>query len=227
MDGLSVFFLVCFVFGTGFALLSLALGWGHGLHLGGHDLHLPDIGHASHGLEGAGHAGHVPNGAHADAGHGHGTGHASHGTGHASHGAQESVSPVNLSTIMAFLAAFGGIGLIVQWLTPLGAIFSLGLGALAGLLGGWTVLLFLSFLVRSQASENVSGKLEGTLAQVSIPILPGRTGEIIYAKGGTRRSDGARSIDDEPIPRGTEVVIVRVDKGLAYVQTWDRFTKEE
>jgi hypothetical protein len=44
--------------------------------------------------------------------------------------------------------------------------------------------------------------------------------------GGTRRSDGARSLDGSPIQRDAEVVIVRYERGIAYVQPWNAFVEE-
>ena len=55
----------------------------------------------------------------------------------------------------------------------------------------------------------------------------GGIGEIIYTKGvGGRKSIGARSIDGEAISRDAEVVIIGYEKGIAQVQTWDRFLNE-
>jgi len=61
----------------------------------------------------------------------------------------------------------------------------------------------------------------GTLAQVTIPIRKGGTGEIVFTHDGTRQVAGARSDRDEPISKGMEVIITRYDKGIAYVCTWD------
>jgi hypothetical protein len=58
---------------------------------------------------------------------------------------------------------------------------------------------------------------------VTSTIQPGRIGEIVYTLGGTRHADGARSESGELIERGTQVVILRVDKGIAYVEPWARF----
>ena len=49
----------------------------------------------------------------------------------------------------------------------------------------------------------------------------GGTGELIYSQQGTRRVTAARSEDGAPIPKGSEVMVMRYDKGVAYVRPWD------
>jgi hypothetical protein len=60
----------------------------------------------------------------------------------------------------------------------------------------------------------------GVLGRLSISIRPGGTGELIYSQEGTRRVAGARSEDSVAIPRGTEVMVTRYEKGIAYVKPW-------
>src|SRR5438477_375666 len=61
-------------------------------------------------------------------------------------------------------------------------------------------------------------ELVGTVGKLTIPIREGGTGEVVYVVDGKRRCSGARSDETQrPIPRGTEVVITRYDKGIAYV----------
>ena len=67
----------------------------------------------------------------------------------------------------------------------------------------------------------------GLLGVVSSSIREGGTGEIIYSQGGTRRTCGARSEDAKAIAKGTEVMVTRYEKGLAYVRPWEEVTGEE
>jgi hypothetical protein len=60
----------------------------------------------------------------------------------------------------------------------------------------------------------------GVLGHLSISIRAGGTGELIYSQQGTRRVTGARSEDGVAIPRGTEVMVTRYEKGIAYVKPW-------
>ena len=54
-----------------------------------------------------------------------------------------------------------------------------------------------------------------------VPIRAGDgTGEIVFTHAGTRRVAGARSENGRAITKGTEVVVTRYEKGIAYVVTW-------
>jgi membrane protein implicated in regulation of membrane protease activity len=131
-------------------------------------------------------------------------------------------SPVNLSTIMVFLTWFGAAGYLARVYAGLPAVASLLAAALAGLVGGALVYLFLArVLWRRQHQLDASRhRLAGTLGRVSSPIRAGGTGEIVYSLDGTQHVDGARSVDGSALPLGAEVVIVRYDRGLAYVRPW-------
>lgn len=210
MDPLEAAFLFCFVFGLVMSGLSFLLGSFHGL--GG--------GHAN----GAGHAGHVDVHLEAGAHHGGLDGAGPEGTAKLGHGP----SPVNVNTITAFLAFFGGVGYVVYGALGLGPALALVLAVLAGLIGGAIVFFFLvRVLLAGQRFLDPSDfRLEGSVARVSQSIRADGIGEIVYARDGTRRSEGARSASGEAIPSGTEVVIVRYERGLAYVEPWKSYVGE-
>jgi hypothetical protein len=52
------------------------------------------------------------------------------------------------------------------------------------------------------------------------------TGEIIYSQAGTRRTCGARSDDGSGLEKGSEVMVARYDKGIAYVKRWEDVSGE-
>src|SRR5262252_7092903 len=137
------------------------------------------------------------------------------------------ISWFNASTIMAFLAWFGGTGYLLTRHSHLWTVLSLAIAILAGLLAGWVVFRFMVKLVQVDDVPMTSEdrRVEGALATISIPIRENGTGEIIFALGGTRRCAGARSGDGTPIEKGTEVVIERYEKGIAYVKRWEEFSK--
>lgn len=135
--------------------------------------------------------------------------------------ADSQISPLNLTSIMAFLVVFGAVGLAVQ--DGVTAIVALILASLAGVIGGWLAFLFIAkFLLRGQTFLT-DDPLIGTVGTLSIPIDGRRMGEIIYTRNGTRRSDGARSINGESIGSGEEVVIVSYLNGIATVQRWREY----
>jgi hypothetical protein len=50
---------------------------------------------------------------------------------------------------------------------------------------------------------------------------------LIYSQDGTRKVSGARSEDGIAIAKGTEVVVTRYERGIAYVRPWDELTGQE
>lgn len=242
-DPFATIFLICFFVGLIYTVAALLLGLGHEAGAGHHNAPTGMAGgHAHHG-GGHGLGGH-DSGGHSVGGHGAGghgvSGHnaGGHGAGgQAGHGSAEAVargsesgsmhnksgpSPFNLTTAMAFLTWFGGAGYILRTSLGLWALVALVGAVLAGTIGAGLVFLFLSRIL--YASQRILDPrdfhLPGTLARVTIPIRPGGTGEIVYTKDGTRQVAGARASNEQTIERGTEVVIMRYERGLAYVERW-------
>ena len=207
----SDFYLLCFIVGFVLSLVSFLAGATH-VHMP-FRLHLPAHGGGHHGGLVKG----IPSAA-----HGHAPGAATHNSSYASH-----VSWLNASTAMAFLAWFGGTGYILARKSHLVAVTSLGFATLAGLVAGWTIFKFMLKLSIGNDSllNEADYRLEGTVGTINIPIRKGGTGEVIFSLGGVRRSFGARSDRGEPIAKGTEVVIEKYEKGIAYVRRWEEFTR--
>ena len=99
------------------------------------------------------------------------------------------------------------------------------LATAAGAVGGGIVFLALARLVMPRLSVMAPEDydVQGIVARVTSAIRPGGTGEIVYTLAGTRHADGARSINSESLERGAEVVILRMEKGIAYVERWAKF----
>lgn len=216
----SDFYLICFAVGFCFSFFSFIFG---GSRFG--RLHLPHI----HG-HGVAHAPmtHGPV-AHAPAAGGHAAAHA-HSTADPAggHGGRASVSPFNPPSIAAFLAWFGGTGYLLTRFSAFWAGAALLLSVLAGLAGGAIIFFFLSRVLMSD-DENLDPadfEMVGVLGKLCVPIRQGGTGELIYSQMGTRRVCGARSEDGSAIARGTEVVVTRYEKGIAYVRLWSEMSGE-
>lgn len=213
MDPWAMLFLGCFLFGILFIGVSFMLGsFGGGDH--GHSVHVDH--HFDHHIELSHADGHV-----GDTGDPGDLSHQQQPVHHA-----HSPSPINLNTITIFLTWFGGIGYVLSTYSTLGLLLILPVSLLAGFAGAAVIFLFLArFIYPNVDVERFStrNELPGTLAQVTSSIHAGGVGEITYSKGGTRRADGARSLDGNPIPRDTEVVIVRYENGIAYVQPFEQF----
>jgi hypothetical protein len=135
----------------------------------------------------------------------------------------------SFSTAMAFLAWFGGAGYLLTAWGKIGTLAVLGFAAMAGITGGAIVFAFLAkVLMRTDSALYESDyRMDGVLGHVSSGIREGGTGEIIFSQEGVRRTCGARSENGTAIARGTEVVITRYEKGIAYVRTWEDMAKEE
>jgi hypothetical protein len=58
------------------------------------------------------------------------------------------------------------------------------------------------------------------VGRVTGPLHADATGEIIYTQLGARRSVPARSEDGASIDRDAEVVVLRYERGIAYVRPW-------
>ena len=213
MEWLESLFLGAFLFGLVLTVVSVFLG-GH-FGAGDHSLHLPDL-HGGHGI-------HFGDGADvASPSHG-GHGVPSAGGWHGEAGAQ--VSPWNLTALTAFVAWFGGIGYLALTAWQLAIGLSLLAALVAGLVGWGVVYWFYARIAKGSEGrlDPAEYQLEGTVARVTVPIAGQRSGEIQFSRGGARRSEGARSVDGTAIPRGTEVVVVRYDRGIAYVQPWEAY----
>ena len=136
------------------------------------------------------------------------------------------VSWFNASTAMAFLAWFGGTGYLLTRHSHLVALASLAISAVAGLVAGTIVFKFMVKLMHSDPPlKSEDYRIEGSIGTLSMPIRENGTGEIVFSLAGARRCAGARCDDGKPLGKGSEVVIERYEKGIAYVKRWEEFTR--
>jgi len=190
------FYLICFLLGLALSLLSVLTGSAH--------LHLPHLPHVHVHVPHV----HVP---HADVG-----------------GAEaEGVPWLNFGTLTAFLAWFGGTGYLLERFYAVWFLVALAIALLSGLGGAAIVFWFLAKLASDDvALDPADYDMIGVLGKLSIPIREGGTGEIVFSQEGVRHVSGARSDDGTAIPKGTEVVVQRYEKGIAYVRRWEDMQQE-
>jgi hypothetical protein len=205
----SDFYLICFAVGFFFSFFSFVFGGSRT------KLHLPHF----HGHAG----GHLPT-AHGPAA-GHGAAQGAH-SGHAHKGA--GVSPFNPPSMAAFLAWFGGAGYLLTRFSAVWVGFGLMLSVIAGFIGGGIIFLFLAkvLITDDECLDPADFEMVGVLGKLSMPIREGGTGELIYSQMGTRRVCGVRSDDGSVMAKGTEVVVTRYEKGIAYVRLWSEMSGE-
>ena len=133
---------------------------------------------------------------------------------------------MNAAAITAFLTWFGGGGLLLERLTPW-TLPLVGAGAAAiGVSGGALINGVIQALSRRE-SIAASLSMTGVIGKTVVAIREGDgTGEIVFTHAGTRRVAGARSESGRAIPKGTEVVVTRYERGIAYVAMWDELKEE-
>jgi hypothetical protein len=208
------FYLFCFLVGFLWSLVSLLIGH---LHID-MPFHHGDAGHGMlHGAGGMDHG---------NLSHGGGD---AHDAGASDHMKGVSVSPLNMGTIAAFLAWFGGAGYLLTAYSSIWFVFGLGLSVISGLGGASVVFWFLAKVLmgKERNLDPRDYRMTGVLARVSSSIRQGGTGEIVYSQQGTRRTCGARSEDGKAIAQGMEVLVTRYQKGIAYVRLWDELSRSE
>jgi hypothetical protein len=141
-------------------------------------------------------------------------------------GVRKASSMINAAAITAFLTWFGGGGLLLERLTPWSVPIIYGGAAVIGMSGGALINSIIGALARRESTAE-SLSMIGVIARTVVPIRAGDgTGEIVFTHAGTRRVCGARSDDGRAIEKGTEVVVTRYQKGIAYVMTWEELQKE-
>ncbi len=136
--------------------------------------------------------------------------------------------PFNLSTILGFVAWFGGVGYLVKNGLD-GAAFLSVLAAVGGGIAGGAAIYWVLAKVVAPADKPLDPKdyeLPGTIGRVSSSIRLGGVGEVVFEQQGVRQVIAAKSLDEIAIPRGLEVVILRTDHGIAYVQPWEMLLAE-
>ncbi len=195
----ETFYLSCFFFGLVMSALSLFSGAFH--------LHLPARWHLPF--------------------------HAHHHGGFFRFGAKAGASTLeipffNMTTMMAFLCWFGGMGYLLTHYSTVWFALALLASLMTGLGGAAIVFWFLvKVLLRYELPlDSADFEMVGVVGVLAVPIRPKGTGELIYLQQGTRRVIGARSEDGRPITKDSEVVVTRYEDGIAYVRPWAEFADE-
>jgi len=197
------FYLVCFVVGFFLSVLILLAG-GARLHIPHVHLHLPGL--------------------HAHAGVAHGP---AAGAKLGLRGAQ--ISPFNMISLTAFLAWFGGTGFLLARHSTMWFFTALLVSILSGTGGAAIIYLFLARVLSApdECLDSADFEMVGVLGKLSVRIREGGTGELVYSQAGTRRVCGARSEKSSAISKGTEVVVTRYERGIAYVRPWSELAGED
>jgi membrane protein implicated in regulation of membrane protease activity len=156
-------------------------------------------------------------------------GHGGVGHGHAHAADGDGLPLVNFGTVTAFMTWFGGVGFLLTAYSSVVAVLTAGVAMIAGVVGAGTVVFFMKeVLMRDQIPMDPADyHMPGMLARVTVTIPRGGSGEIVYTQGGARKTAAARGADGEAIGKGTEVVVLRYERGTAHVRPWHQMAEAE
>jgi membrane protein implicated in regulation of membrane protease activity len=137
--------------------------------------------------------------------------------------ASEPTTSLKLPLVAAFATVFGIAGYLLTRYAPLPNAATLVIAAVLGALGALgAAALVVKWAIPSAKEDVVDERytLQGAPARVVRAIGADGVGEIEYVADDRHVTSRARSFDGRPIEAGTEVVIERVEEGVAYVERW-------
>ena len=138
---------------------------------------------------------------------------------------------LDLPTAAGFAAAFGATGYLLFRYTQLGLIPDLVIAAVAGAAGAiGAVALVAAWAIPSAKAEVIDERfvLQGVFARVTGIADGGTTGTIVYKAVGEMGGDGlthtspATGLDGVRLEVGSDVVIERIENGMAFVEPWSQ-----
>lgn len=135
---------------------------------------------------------------------------------------------IGLPGFAAFATLFGAVGYGLSRYTALPLWARLVIAAAAGGTAlALAVMLVAQWAVPSARKEVIDERflLQGHFARVTEPISGDGVGEIHYEVGGVQLASRARSLDGTAIDRDAEVVIERLEDGVAFVEPWVQVEK--
>jgi membrane protein implicated in regulation of membrane protease activity len=126
-------------------------------------------------------------------------------------------------TVGVLAAVFGITGYLLWRYSALSTGLQIVTAAGAAVLGSAVGMRAVSKWATQAAEEDAVDErylLQGHPAQVVAAIAPSKPGEIAYVVGEKRYAAIAQSLDGTEVAAGTDVVIDRVEDGVAYVEPW-------
>ena len=142
--------------------------------------------------------------------------------------AAEPSPTLNLASLAAFAVGFGLTGYLLTrsnvwaWYWQLLTALAAG-GAAYGLQS----LLIARWAIPGARADQVDERflLQGTLARITQGVAAGECGQLRYALDGREYLLPARGMDGEALLLDSDVVIDRVEDGVAYAEAWDAVEK--
>lgn len=143
---------------------------------------------------------------------------------HSEHNPAAEPSPLfNLSSFAAFAFGFGLSGYLLArgttWAWYWQLLVALGAGG-----GSFAVqsLLIARWAIPGARADHIDQRylLQGTLARITTSASANGLGELLYALDGREYALPVRALDGSALPQGVDVVIDRVEHGVAFVEPW-------
>lgn len=129
----------------------------------------------------------------------------------------------NLASIAAFSVGAGLTSYLAARYTPLPLAAEIALALVAGALAmAMQSLLIARWAIPGARAEQVDHRylLQGTIGQVTRAVPVRGEGAMRYELDARSYDLPARSIDGDALAAGGDVVIDRVENGVAYVESW-------
>lgn len=137
------------------------------------------------------------------------------------------IGAARVSLMVPRLAAFGTVfgitGYLLYRYASLASAAQTGIAMAVALLGTIVATRAVARWARQAAQEDVVDErylLQGHPAQVTSAISASAPGQISYIVGDRHFAATAESLDGTPVAVGTEVVIDRLENGVAFVEPW-------
>lgn len=139
---------------------------------------------------------------------------------------------ISIPAVAGFATAFGLVGYVLLRYAAASPVVAVVGGLVAGGLATAGAVVLVAKWAVSPPSEDDDHDhhhhgnpewyvLQGTPATVTRAISADGEGEIEYeGEAGARHATPARSFDGTPLDVGAEVVIDRIEEGVAYVEAW-------
>jgi hypothetical protein len=146
-----------------------------------------------------------------------------HGVEYTRRNRERAPSPFfNIPSIAAFAVAFGAVGYPLVSRTRMSSLAIVLLATATAVVAttGMVILLARWALAGGHGVTPDAEDIQGLFAVVSRDITPQVHGEISYEYSGRRVRAPARTIGNISLPAGSEVVIDRIEDGVAFVESW-------
>lgn len=127
--------------------------------------------------------------------------------------------------IAGFCLGFGALGYILVRATTLGTVGVVTLATIGGAaVAGGAIGMIAGWALPSARRDVPDPRFEyqGQLARVLSGIGSAKNGIIRFTADDVQREVPARALAGDAIAEGSEVVIERIEDGVAYVEPWER-----